>query len=165
MKNKNITYLLLAVVGLVWGTIFYKFIAGLTVENVQTENIIPKRTRYRESILSDSFALFANYRDPFLGKSAFSSNENYTPIRTIFRPKVVKKAEVIPTKAPIDWSFIKYFGIIKNKNSGKEVALVSIHGKEYMASTNAVLESLSIISFSKDSLNVLYQGEKKTIGK
>lgn len=165
MKNKNITYLLLAVVGLVWGTIIYRFITTLSQENAPIENISYQKIKTPQSLVPDSFILFANYRDPFLGRQ-FATVNTYNPQTIRVKPiKNIKKPEVLPVKSIIDWSFIRFSGIIKNKNTGKEVALISINGKEQMAGLNSVLENVTILSFSKDSLHVFYQGEKKTIRK
>ena len=70
MKNKKLTYFLIALVVFVWGLIFYKILVGVFDGNKNyVITNIQKKSVKDIIITSDTFTIKANYRDPFLSKT------------------------------------------------------------------------------------------------
>jgi hypothetical protein len=152
MKNKAVTYVLIGFVLIIWGGIFYKVFASFFSSPAVRERPAVKENvkaveAYREA---PPFALSANYRDPFLGTVRA---EGVTPKKKTGAP--LKKA-VVPA-VPFDWSFIRYFGLIKNSSTGKKVALVSMHDQQRMLAEGEVWGDLKCLKNLKDSVFISYQ--------
>lgn len=167
MKNKNVTYLLIAGVVVVWGLIFYRVFSGLdsgedTVIAMPKRKVIKQTQEKEEEVL----VLFANYRDPFLGGTsraisvtrtdAYGSNTSSIP-----RKPAVKKEK--QEEVPIDWTFLDYVGIVQNKETKKKVGLLTISGKEYMVNEKDQINGVTILRKERDSIQVNYSGKDKWI--
>ena len=75
MKQKNLKYPLIVGVSLVWGLIIYKVVNGLgNNETVTTMAASQKKINYNQPV--DSFALMADYPDPFIPKEEDSKDDN-----------------------------------------------------------------------------------------
>ena len=111
MKKKKTLYMMLPLVILVWGFVFYQLFGSF----FGTPNYAVEKVEQKISIAEikkDTFLIVADYRDPFLGKkmkvrSSFSSSasQGTKPIRNIKQPKAEKA-----------WPVIIYKGMIKNNN-------------------------------------------------
>lgn len=153
MKKQNKTYVLLAVVIGVWGIIAFKFINGVspkTQEIVQVTSdqiFIPKQIKER-----DTFAILADYRDPFLGTvqapKKVTSKKNTT--------RVIKK-EVVPTKS------ILYTGFITDKGSKQKIFFVTVEGQQQMMSINDTFQEVKLVRGTKTSIRVKYDGRTQNI--
>jgi hypothetical protein len=163
MKNKTMTYGLMAVVFLIWGLVFYRVFAGL--DSGEENSFIPTTPKLVQSVEEEEenvLVLIANYRDPFLGgtsraitNSSFNSDNN--SVRVVRKPE--PKKEIIP----IDWSFLDYVGIVLNKETQKKVGLLVISGKEYMVNEKEVINGVTILSKERDSIQVQFNGVKNWI--
>jgi hypothetical protein len=155
MKNKTITYLLIGIVILVWGWIFYKIFSSFHASgsSPQLEIISHQQPRDEQQPIKE-FSLKANYRDPFLGKDYREVVPQKKSDRTKLKPEI--KVDPIPT---INWSFIRYMGLIKNPDSGKKIALISVHNKELMISEGETISEVKCIKHYRDSIKVSYQGK------
>jgi hypothetical protein len=160
MKNKTITYGLLVVVLIIWGGIFYRifisfFPADKPIAKNEQKFTIESVSGFEEA---QSFALRSGYRDPFLGDTHTSDfSEENKPVK-----KILKKVSVEPS---IDWSFVKYLGLIKNSGNTRKLAMVTIHGMEYMLSEGEEMSSVKCLKNNKDSILISYQGKVKWIKK
>lgn len=147
----------------IWAIIGYRIINGLSPE-------APQRKYYRaeqvQNIKEDTVVrlLTLNYRDPFYTA--------YTPKAT---PKKVIVKEKVPTKAPsrrttkktsnINWSKVRYFGMIKDPKSKKQTALLIINGNYQYVEPGMVVDEFEIKSISSDSVGVISDDELKYIKK
>ena len=160
-KNKKITYILMVIVTGLWVVVFYRIYVSFFTDksiDIPVNNTVVKKAVKADD--DNTFVLKANYQDPFLGRfivrraaadgSVGSGNGGSQP-----KPKVapVKKEEV-----KIDWSFINYYGLIKNQQSNKQVALVSIQGREFMVAEGDQVDNVTFLKNFKDSIKVSYQG-------
>lgn len=165
MKNKGVTYLLLAAVCLIWGIVIYRLISGMSDD--ETNNFAQPNEKFVDlDSVSETYSLIASYRDPFLGKS-FVSNANTAPRKIV---NVVKNTLPIPVIIPksviyIDWSFIQYQGLISNKGKAKLIGLIKIKGEDHMVSVNSTINDVKITFLSKDSVGVIFQGQNRMIGR
>lgn len=160
MKNKTTTYGLLVAVLFIWGYVFYKAIDSVAASD-NTGNIVkPVKDRIAApdiSLMPDTFTLMADYRDPFLDKPYTETSIDTSRRNIISTPKPVK------IEPYIDWSIIRYSGVIQNANSKQAIALVNIKGKDYMMTEGAVNDGVKLIKNQKDSIKVLFQGKSKFI--
>ncbi len=169
MKNKGVTYLLLAVVCAIWGIIIFRIIKGMSGDEEQ--NISNNSQTYTSNDKAEeTYDIIASYRDPFLGgvSQSFSQNESSPEIKRE-KPKTVIAKPTTPALPPspavvIDWSFIHFKGLISNKG-GKAVGIVSINGNEHLVKNNDRLSDVKILSVSKDSILIQYKGLVKGIRK
>jgi hypothetical protein len=164
MQKKGMTYILLAAVAMVWGLVFYRILSSLGEEETSTPKISKTVVAETNSEISDTFVLSLNYRDPFLSKSTVSVNYSTTQPSSsvVVQQKVpTKVAKVAPEQT--DWSFLRYIGSVKNQSSGKQVALLSIHGIEKVLGVGESSNDLKVLEHSRDSVFVEYRSEKKWI--
>lgn len=159
MKNKSVTYLLLAVVVAIWGGIFFKVFSSLAstdrpVATVAKVGLIENIEENKPSV----FAIQANYRDPFLGSRVDDRPAGDKPV--VVKPVVKKKEE--PKVAP-DVSFVKYFGLIRNSGSQKKIGLVSIHDQEFMIGDGEEISGVKCLKHYKDSIIISFQGKRACI--
>ena len=66
MKNQKAVYLLLPVVLIVWGAIFYKIYFGIKGNDLQRTFKVPEKVVQEKSREIETYNLSLNYRDPFL---------------------------------------------------------------------------------------------------
>lgn len=168
MKNKGVTYLLLAVVCAIWGIIIFRIIKGMSGdEEINTVNNTQTFTSNDKA--EETYDIIASYRDPFLGgiRQSYSQNESSsssTPQIKPTKPKTVIAKPITPALPPIppvviDWSFIHFKGLISNKG-GKAVGIVSINGNEHIIKANDQIGEVKITALNKDSVSVVYKGLK-----
>ncbi|HXA01795.1 MAG TPA: hypothetical protein VNW99_07405, partial [Cytophagaceae bacterium] len=105
--------------------------------------------------MDDSFALLANYRDPFLGDvpRLVMNRMNKSSDRIKIGNPQEKEKNI---DKPVDISFILFYGIVNNPSTKKKIALVSLNNKQYMASEGETIEEVSFIKNDKDSVLISY---------
>src|SRR5436190_1487204 len=101
MKNKKIVYLLLVVVVLIWGIIFYRIFSAVGAPDNNTSNMNPTIEKSADKTEVDTFNIDGNYRDPFLGTMQVEK----PVIRSTTAIKIVKEEKFIPK---LTWPFIGY---------------------------------------------------------
>ena len=147
--SKNLrTYLLLALVLLIWGIIGFKVIHAISKDPempmVATQpTLIPKSTEKR-----DTFELAANYRDPFLGTLPLS------------KKRTVKRAV---QKKPISKRNIVYSGLVSQTGSGNTMYFVSIDGQQHIMSKNEEINGVRLLKGNGQHITVHYDGRSETI--
>ena len=148
--------LLLILAAGIWGTVIYRIFK--TVRKEDTVQIKPVESKPGFFSLPDTFSIVADYRDPFLGKRVLPQSP-----KKVTTPVVKPKPE--PMVSMVKWPAVSYSGIIKNKSTDKELALVKIDQKEFIMRTGEVMQGVQLSKIFKDSIVVLYQKEKKVIAK
>lgn len=158
MKNKNVTYLLIAVVLGVWGLILYRvFDAVGKSDDIPPVVIRPlvKEEFNDFSLPKDTTKLKLNYRDPF----SLSKPKDTTNKVTVVHLKPVKTT----IASAINWSSISYAGYVRNPSSKKLVTFLLINGKNVTLSEGETREQVKLIKNLRDSVKVSYQGKTKFI--
>ena len=158
MKNKKVVYVLLPIVIIVWGIVFYRIFSVVNPSGAQftpTSNL--SNDLGVENSLVDTFTIIANYRDPFLGK-VISSEKH-----------IVGNASInIPTKPlviPKSWPAINYGGMIKIIKSSQQTALVYINGESKMMKMGDVETEVQLLKIYADSIEVMFQKGKRMVKK
>lgn len=157
MKNKKLIYILLPLVIIVWGTIFYKIFYNTSREEELTDEILPQKN-IAATTVSDTFSIIANYRDPFLGIIVHNENNvNEAP-----KQKVLSQPKI---EQVVQWPNIVYGGMIKNQQSTKQLALVKINGKENIIKAGEMVGTIELVKIYKDSVEVKMGKERKVVRK
>jgi hypothetical protein len=158
LKSNYLKYILIVVVVLIYGKIFFDVSDLVGTEEPQME--IQKVVILDKKAISDTaYILKLNYSDPFLKKSIrkklIVSNKN----------KSSKKNFKVPLKKQIKAPKVSYKGLVKNNNSSKKTGLVMIDNKSYLVTQNKEYSNIKIISFDNLSLSYVFGGEVKKINK
>lgn len=160
MKNKKMTYFLGFIVLVVWGLIIYRvFAAGGSDDNqiAPTATLHPKEAYNDYAIPKDTAHLLLNYRDPFGIIKTKDTVE--IPLKNLIHKGVMN----LPAKPAFNWGFIQYSGYIRNPDSKKMIALVSINGKNEMFSEGEVKDNVKLIKNFRDSIKISFNGTTKFI--
>ena len=159
MKKKKALYILVPVTLLVWGGILFKILSNFGGDDPLPINTILNEDIQNMSVeLSDSFELFLNYPDPFLGQSNQSSNtENTAQSFADIKDGILKN--------PQKWPLIKYYGHVKNTQTKSRRINLSINQKMYLLKTKDRVYDLRLERIYRDSIIVSMKYETKTIFK
>lgn len=160
MKNKKLIYVLLPAVLVIWGIIFYRiFNAAGGDDNISSFND-PGIREAQVSSYTDTFSIVADYRDPFMGKLAV---ENRPKTVVTVQPRITEPKPQSPVK--IAWPSIGYSGMIKNQKSALQLALLQVDGKSHTLKAGQSVEGVQLVKIFRDSVEVIFQNEKRTIRK
>lgn len=152
------TYVLMAVVALIWSLIGYRVYSALSSGDDTIEFKPPKfvKVGFNDySLTKDTMRLLLNYRDPF-GLSV--------PKDTI---KIVKTHPVNHTSRPsapqLNWEFIKYSGYLRNPGTKKLIAFLTINGKNVTITEGETIENVRLLKNLRDSIKISFNGKIKFI--
>ena len=158
-KNKTNIVLILAVVG-VWALLVYRFFfSGMQQENSLVNPISTTPEKLSVQNKPDRFTLSKITRDPFLDKQ--QSKPIYGENKSSNLPK--KKKEEPPVIKKENTS-VKYYGMIKNNTVNKQMALISVDGKQKRMSLGEKFENIKLEKIFKDSC-LIYIGKEKLMVK
>jgi len=157
MKNKMVTYLLGALVAIVWGIIIYRiFDAAVGSDDAAPGPVPVKKEVYNDyAIAKDTTHLLLNYHDPF---GLARQKDTVTPIK-----KTNYRAMAIVPKPVMNWGFIQYSGYIRNPASKKLITLISINGRSEMLTEGQEKDNVKLIKNLRDSIKISYNGKIKFI--
>ena len=140
----------MALVLTIWGIIGFKVIGALSPEP-QAEIVVKQTSKDLKLVKEkDTFSLFADYRDPFLGTLPPRKK------KTVKRPAVKKEA---PKK------IIVYSGLVSQTGSGNTLYFVTIDGRQYTLSKNEEVDNVRLLRGSEESIRVRYNGVTETIAR
>jgi len=162
MKNKKLTYFLIAAAIGLWGLIVYRVIGAMTADDDTFPQvaIASVKEAYNDfSLPKETAKLLLNYRDPFGSAKAkdTAANRPQKPVlnKNPAMPRVVKPA--------MNWSFISYSGYIRNPSTTKLIALVSIYGQSATLAEGESKSQVKLIKNLRDSIKISYGGKTKFI--
>ncbi len=169
LKDKRSLYILLPLVGLLWGFIIYRIVAFTDQEERVSPIEITEISRPLDQEKSD-WSLELDYPDPFLKKvpRAVTRTGNIDPEEEpnpvgVIRPET-RAAGFEGIKAQL-----VYHGYITRGDRGNRVALLQVNGHDLLLREGEDLaDTLSIYTITPDSLGVVFEGAvsylKKTGG-
>lgn len=166
MKKKINIVLIIVVLGL-WSTVGYRALnqyffskkIGMEQMNFNTVN--------SNQINKDTFLLENITRDPFINKQ----NQSSAPLVTINYPKISNRkfktssSPNIKLKKYINWPSIFYHGYIQSKVNNEQLILVKINEVLYKLRINEAAEGVTLKKVYKDSVEFIFNKEKKIIPK
>lgn len=153
--------ILLLLVAVIWGIIIYRILNTLNSPTISvlsnTDKVVNNDT---SRFIRDTFQISNNYRDPFLG-TIIRANKEVNGGAKMNKEKQPKVQVATVTK----WPAIVYNGMIRKKESVQMVALLKIDGKTDVVAKGSSMSGVQLVSVYKDSIQVIYEGEIKTIKK
>lgn len=150
LKNKKITYLLIVLVALIWGLIFYKiyskFAGKKQVERILSHSVVRVENGEHDSV----FTLSLDYPDPFLKGVVQSSDA--TLMRTAINTSNIKV---------VNWPIIEYRGLLTNSNRNESTGLLRVQSIDHLVKQGKVYAAIKIRTITKDSIFLEYQNESR----
>jgi hypothetical protein len=162
MKNKKTTYILLALVALIWGLIFYRIFSGIS-NNDKSTNTRTLIVKTKNELVADSFTIYNNYGNPFGSYEKQNSNpvKNYET-----RINLSRKETQQPLPAPqqvINWPAIQYKGKIFNTKTGKSMILMNVDGFEQVTEPGKSINSITLVAVTGDSVLIKFSNRLRYI--
>jgi hypothetical protein len=160
MKNKKLTYFLIAAVAAIWALVIYRIFAAVKDDDDPVEvPVVQVKEAYNDyTIPKDTVKLLLNYRDPF---GLVRQKDTVSGVKSMHR----SIALVRPAVPGVNWSFITYAGYVRNPESKKLVTLLSINGQSYALRDGDMRDRVKLLKNRLDSIEVSYQGKTKFIVK
>lgn len=154
IKKKSFTYILLIVVGIIWVQVFSRIKGTWFGEEISASEL----TRTSHPIApkaKDTFDLNANYRDPFQGGA-------YTQEKEIDPDKEKEFERLKPPPQRVFWPKIRYYGIVRNTESTKPLAIVNVDGVQLMLRKGEeIFNGIKLTVVGRDSILVSNKNEKR----
>lgn len=150
LKNKKITYLLIALVALIWGLIFYKVYSNFGGENQVEKNFSQSVVKFDNEQRDSVFTLLLDYPDPFLKG----------PGQQIDIPNT-ETAKIAISPAAVSWPSIEYRGLLTNSSKNESTGLLKILNSNLLVKQGKVYSAIKIQTISRDSILLEYQNESR----
>lgn len=151
LKNKKLVYLLLPLVLVIWGLIFYRIYANLhgKPKSPSFSKQITKEIDVRDKEEIPQLSL--NYPDPFLKNTSISSGEKKT------NPKHPDNLV-----SPINWPMITYRGMLRSEQAKHNVTgFLRVGTTDMLVHMGDVARELAVLRIAKDSILLENKGEKR----
>jgi len=166
MDKKIRNRILYIAVACLWGIAIYR-----TYNNYQTKQENEELAIVNTPSISpiqfnkDTFELELPDKDPFLesGWTPTIKIENSSSNNSTNNLNIVKKEIVKPTEKV--WPKIEYFGFVKNRNKNSTLCLLKIDGQLMQLSKGQNEKGILVNNVYKDSVLVVFDGERKTVRK
>lgn len=150
MSKNQKTYVLLAMVLIIWGILGFKVVKGLgSNEPIPERNQIAQPYVAKTAGKRDSIFISANYRDPFLG----------TPVKKEQPAKLSKQKKVqkLPKKN------IVFSGSVAGNGSNTRMFFVTIDGEQHIMEKNQKINGVVLVWGTTEEIRVSYPGHSETI--
>ena len=145
LKNKKFTYVLLVLVLIIWGVIFYKVYSNFGGKK-QFEKILPQVIITDEKGQNDSiFTLVLDYPDPFLKGIGLP---DHTSLNSLSKSSTIKQNPV--------WPQIEYRGLLSISNKKESTGLLKVQNLDCLVKSGKVYSGVKIRSITKDSIFLEY---------
>jgi len=156
MKQKTKTYVLLAVVLVIWGIVgynIYSSVYGNTTNEVVDAGSPGTSFKKKKIKGNNDFSLHAHDRDPFLG----------TIKKKQLKPTVVKRPAV-NSSAPE--TQVAYAGMVKTGASkGESIYFIRINGARHLMHIGDKVSKVKLIRGDETQITVLVGGKQRTVKK
>lgn len=165
MKSKKLTYGLLVFVALLWGAIIYKLYKSYYPDEIEAEMASIETMDIQDiAIKRKVYKLEGRYTDPFLKDGGYNYYDNESVENTTSNNEKVLPSPAISNvyKPPVNWPEIQYLGRISNKSGTAEKGIISIDKNEFLIREGDEIKEVSILTMSKDSIEIKYQEEERT---
>lgn len=145
MNKKVKTYVLLGLVGCIWGLIGYNIYSYTNPSIELTEPIIHKSSLKGKKNESTKALEISNYRDPFLGRIVNNK----------------KKKKAIQPKATIIFPATIYHGLVDGNNVKSYI--ISVNNLQEVYKIGDSFNNVKLISANSKEIVVEFQGVRKQI--
>ena len=144
MKNKKSLYILIPLVFIVWGLIFWKFFSAKNTQPKQ--NFVFQEDVNHIDSFPNRYLINVNYPDPFIRpKNQDLRTQEIQQKKNQIKP--IKQTNLLNIQYKPN---LKYFGCIICKN--KKTGIIEINSKNYLVSEQSNGEEFYVVSICEDSL-------------
>jgi hypothetical protein len=153
MKNEKLLFVLVPVMIIIWGTIFYKLFFK-TKEAIVIPTYTIEEEQENTELITESWKLNLTYKDPFLKGRVYGSLDQLEKKETKKKEKEIDPPIPVVT---IKWPNIQYMGFVDDR--------VSLNINGYIALMNVGDEEVHVFLLSNmgDSILLGYQEEEKIV--
>lgn len=151
MKNRKSLYILLPLVIIIWGTIFWKIFMGSRSNVLEVPKTITIEVK-DEKATKEKIELSLNYEDPFL--KSFAWNQ--------FPPETVEPKAQPRVNRVVAWPMLEYHGLIKSHSTEKTVGMLNINNKKYLVQHKDVVQGILVVAIFPDSIVLINQSDKRS---
>ena len=165
MKNKLLTYVLLAAVVVIWAWIMFSVFSFMDGSDSPVFAGSPVRTKtvHTDTTGQMEYVLSLQYKDPFLKKEYYSYRMNQTRSMTstphsassVVHKKTDKQEKATTPIEKIILPSVNYVGRITTAK--RPVAILLIRNGEYMMRENETVDGITLNEIKADSVKVTYQ--------
>jgi hypothetical protein len=161
MKNKKTAWILLPVVLGIWGMIGWKIYEATHDAGDHSSGNESDVIAALDSLpVSDTYTLILNYRDPFLGNIPEPRIQKEKPAQ-----HNSQKVAAVITQPASELPVLRYYGLVKESNSGKTVGFLKVNGETHFVKTGDEVSVLKVLALSVDSAVVSVGKEKIVVKK
>ncbi len=159
MKKKYLNSVLIVLLLIIWGSVFYKYF-GNKKSSLKNVEALDFTSNYKQNymVAKDTFTLELIERDPF-GASVSIQKINQ-PKKSVRKPKSVTKPAV---KKNIVWPTITYHGFVKGESNTTRLILLKINNRLYRKREKEIVNDITLVKAYNDSLIVSLNNNNKTI--
>jgi hypothetical protein len=167
MPKKRLNIILILLVLGLWGTVAYKSLNRFfPSEDIVLNDTISNQNFNLKKIEKDTFTFKNLNRDPFLDKALVVKTNPVVLKSTAPRPKTTTIPKPIVNSKPLPiWPQVSYYGYIKSHQKTEELILVKIDNNLLKVRKNQNIDGVVIKRIFKDSIEVLFNKEKKFVYK
>ncbi len=151
MKKNTKTYLLLAIVLIIWGTIAYRIFSSLSSDTGPEVKVNLQYFKPKPIAARDTFSISGDYRDPFLG-TIYGNKEKITTTK-----KPPKVQESVPDRD------IRYTGLITDASTKQKIFFVGINGQQHLMGTGDKIDGVTLLSGTLETITVKDGAKSRTI--
>ncbi|MCF8457036.1 MAG: hypothetical protein K9H62_13990 [Bacteroidales bacterium] len=164
MKNKKSIYILLPIVVIVWGLVFYQIYNFLNRDSEDKGFDMPVfNTQQQEKLINDTFNLILDYPDPFIKRQDLPSSVSIEQKENKANRSGSKKLNrKLPEKKELE---IAYKGFIRSKENNSRLEILVIDGKPYFAKKQIEDFGIKIESVWNDSIQISFDNKKRILKK
>lgn len=147
LKNKKNIRILLPIVIVIYGLLFYRIFDTLNPDEIQFSadkaySYSPAQFKEREQ-----FDLLPIDNDPFLG----------TPIKRKRAINTVKRN----SEKEVNWPSIEYHGLVSTSDLKQNVFIISINGNQFTVKKGESADGIRVISGNNKSIRLQFDGSNK----
>ena len=154
-KKKLINGALIGGLLVVWGWIVFSLIGSNAEEGLSQAEAWEVPIRNEDGEDTHSYVPRYDYDDPFLGTL------KQTRAAKAGRKVATAKTSSVRPPARVLWPEVAYFGVVKNKDKGNSLALLSLNGKSHLVYDNQVLQDITVKAYNSDSIVLSMAGTTK----
>jgi len=162
MKNKALTYGLIAVVIALWGYIIYSIFSSVagddTPPSLAKTSIQPEKVNLDYYRPKDGLLLTVDYPDPMLKGTA----EEGDLVDVGAGMALDNEAYYTPPPAPPQTQ-VDYLGYIENQSDKRATAILAIQGKQYMLNVGDEQQQVKVLQIKSEFVKIRADGEIKII--
>jgi hypothetical protein len=159
VNNKKLLILIVLVTA-IWGLIGYKVYIQLREEPIAVHTV--SNRFIADTTRREDYTLLLSYQDPFLKKTG----KKKTELKTTTIPQTPKKRTTpvtLPPRVMVDWTKIKYLGVMNNTSRQVKTVAIRLDGNDHFVKEGEAIDGFKILEVRPDSVKVGIEGTVKYI--